>query len=376
MSWFALLTALGAALLALAYGLVAGHRKLFPFGLLLRAKHRWLADAPAVVAAPAGGFIVDLADTQALLARRHALAPYIWGDDGLPLARLPDDTEAPALPAERALAGDLADAQRWTVRMAHGIDSQVLVLRPRGMRRDTVVVYQQGHEGGVAHGRTVLRRLLQAGYPVAALAMPLLGPNSRPVVYLRRHGPVQLVDHDHFRLLDHEFGGNAIRYFLEPVVATLNQFALQGARRFAMLGWSGGGWTTTLCAALDTRIQTSISIAGSLPFSLRRGGELADYENHLPPLYDIVNYPELHALAAHGRGRRAWQVLNEFDTVAWSGRRGALYEPVVRDCLASLGGGGEFKVLIDDSWVGHGISSLAMDRVLDLLATPPAQDAA
>ena len=376
MSWFALLAVVSTALLALGYGLVAGHRKLFPFGLLLRAKQRWLRAAPAAEAAPAGGFIVDLPDTPALLARRQALAAYIWGPEGLPLARVPDDTGAPALPAERALAGDLADAQRWTVRMAHGIDSQVLVLLPRVARRDTVVIYQQGHEGDVSHGRTVLRRLLQAGYPVAALAMPLLGPNSRPVVHLRRHGPVQLLDHDHFRLLDHAFGGNAIRYFLEPVVATLNQFTLQGAGRFAMLGWSGGGWTTTLCAALDTRIQTSISVAGSLPFSLRRGGELADYENHLPAMYDIVNYPELHVLAAHGAGRRAWQVLNEFDTVAWSGRRGALYEPVVRDTLASLGGGGAFTVLIDGSWVGHGISRMAMDTVLDLLAAPPAQGSA
>jgi dienelactone hydrolase len=375
MSWSTLLAALGAALLALAYGLVAGHRKLFPLGLLLRAKRHWLRATPVAVA-PAGGFIIDLVDNAAVLTRRDTLAAYIWGASGIPLARLPDDTGQPATPAEQRLAGDLADAQCWTVRMAHGIDSRVLVLMPRGPRRGTVVIYQQGHEGDVAHGRTVLRRLLQAGYPVAALAMPLLGQNSRPVVQLRRHGPVQLLDHDHFRLLDHEFGGNSIRYFLEPVTATLNQFGRQGERRFAMLGWSGGGWTTTLCAALDSRIQTSFSVAGSLPFSLRRSGELADYENHLPSLYDIANYPELHVLAAHGTGRCAWQVLNEFDTVAWSGRRGALYEPAVRDCLARLGGGGAFTVFIDDSWVGHGISRVAMDRVLALLAAAETGSAA
>ena len=109
MSWFALLAALGTGLLALAYGLVAGHRQLFPFGLLLRAKQRWLRDAPTAEV-PQGGFILDLADTQALLARRKALAAYIWEHAGLPLSRLPDDTTALPLPAERDLAGDLADA--------------------------------------------------------------------------------------------------------------------------------------------------------------------------------------------------------------------------------------------------------------------------
>ena len=36
-----------------------------------------------------------------------------------------------------------------------------------------------------------------------------------------------------------------------------------------MIGISGGGWTTTVYPAIDTRISESFSVAGSLPLSLR-----------------------------------------------------------------------------------------------------------
>lgn len=355
--WFATVVA------AMAFGMASGHRKTFPFGLLVRLKHRLVRRAPAPL--PARRFVVDIADMADLQARRARLTDYVFGAGGLPRQRLPDRREAlapPALPLK-----NVATAERWTVAMAHGIDSRVLVLTPHALRRETVVVYQQGHEGDVMHGRHVLQRLLDAGYRVAALAMPLLGANSRPDVTLRRHGTVRLDDHDFLWLVDHEFGGNSVRFFVEPVVACLNAFEADGARRFAMLGWSGGGWTTTLCAALDARIGQSFPVAGALPFTLRRRGELADYENHLPALYDIANELEQFVLAASGR--HVLQILNEFDTVAWSGRRGLLYEAAVGAALQRAGGG-RFSVMIDDSWVGHGISRRALGRVLDELATP------
>jgi pimeloyl-ACP methyl ester carboxylesterase len=214
----------------------------------------------------------------------------------------------------------------------------------------------------------VLQRLLKAGYPVLALAMPLLGDNSQPVVQLRRHGPVRLCDHDFLALVDHEFGRPSIRFFVEPVLAGINRLAAEGADRFAMLGWSGGGWTTTLCAALDPRIRASYSVAGSLPFSQRRRGEMSDYENHLPALYELANYPELYVLSASGPSRSAMQILNEYDTVAWSGRRGLAYERRVQDTLGRLGSG-RFSCVIDDTWTGHGISRAALDRILSDLET-------
>ncbi len=355
-----------AVLAAFALGMFSGHRNAFPFGILLRLK-RFLSmrNKPAAAGATPA-FVVDLATKEALLDKRRRLANYIWGEDGLPLHRLPDVLKGEVEDVLSRQFQSLATAVRWTIRMDHGIDSVALVLTPHRHVRDLAVIYQQGHEGSISHGRHVIRRLLEHGYRVVALAMPLLGGNSQPVIQFRRHGPVRLQDHDHFFLLDHEFGGNSIRFFIEPVLACINQLAAQGVKNFAMLGWSGGGWTTTLCAALDQRIGRSFSVAGSLPFSLRIRGELADYENHLPALYEIANYPELYVLAAYGPGRSSLQILNEFDTVAWSGRRGELYQDRVQQTLTRLGEG-RFSCMIDSSWVGHGISRISLEHVLSRL---------
>lgn len=77
------------------------------------------------------------------------------------------------------------------------------------------------------------------------------------------------------------------RFFIEPVVRAINYAtqvslrALQntiapcllfcvrrqtlGYKHVVMMGLSGGGWTTTLAAALDHRISLSTPVAGSIP---------------------------------------------------------------------------------------------------------------
>ncbi len=64
--------------------------------------------------------------------------------------------------------------------------------------------------------------------------------------------------------------GHPVKYFLEPVVVFLNYAEIDyNYRHVAMVGISGGwgvGWTTTLAAAIDYRIESSFPIAGSYPF--------------------------------------------------------------------------------------------------------------
>ena len=64
-------------------------------------------------------------------------------------------------------------------------------------------------------------------------------------------------------------GDHPLRYFIEPVVLTANWAVAQGYADINMAGLSGGGWTTTVAAAIDKRITASFPIAGSVPCSLR-----------------------------------------------------------------------------------------------------------
>lgn len=345
-------------------GIYSGHRKTFPFGHLQRLKH-WLnafVREEERIKKEESRMVLEIADVAELQKRRAQLITYTWGTSSLPLNRVPDvisrNIEVPRY--RNFFKGVSID--QWIVRMQFGLDSKIFVFTPNKLVHRTTIIYQQGHEGDVLYGASTIGFFLRKGFRVVALAMPLLGPNNQPAVSFKRHGSIRLQDHNYFALLDHEYGVRSVKFFIEPVIACVNQIMASGVSSIAMIGCSGGGWTATICAAVDDRITVSFPVAGSLPFSLRRAGELADYEQHLPSLYDIVNYPEMHVLGCYGLNRRQLQILNEFDTVAWSGRRGATYAGVVQDALNKLGGG-KFSVMIDSSWVGHGISKSALQRM-------------
>jgi hypothetical protein len=255
-----------------------------------------------------------------------------------------------------------ASVDRLTVTMPHGVDSIVYLLHPqRPIGR--LFLYHHGHTLDVPEpdgSSALVSALLSRGYLVAVLAMPLYAPNNKPVVELPRVGPLRLTIHNQLRLLETD-GFSPLRLFLEPPAAVLNHVE----RRFrvesvAMAGLSGGGWTTTVYAALDPRIVASYPIAGSLPLHLR-GYDWGDYEQTEPGFYRLATYPELHVLGAHGR--RQVQFLIERDTCCFDGRRHDAYEGSVQDALASLGPG-NFRVQLDTVNRGHEIFPGAIDAIL------------
>jgi len=358
---------LGLVVIALGYGLAAGSLRYPPYASLRRALTYGLAIRRRLmrVSSPIGPvatLVIDISSEGDIAAKRQSLIAYIWSEGALPLDRLPTQVEHNVQPL-RYRTGQNVAVHRFRIEMDFGVDS-VVEHHVAASERETLVIYHEGHDAAREGGEGPVRHLLNAGYSVLVFSMPLMGVNSRPTVRLARHGSVQLLDHDFFWLLDAEHPGfSSLRFFVEPVVAGINYGLAKGYRECAMMGISGGAWTTTLVAALDSRIRGSYPVAGSLPFSLRGRGELADYENHVPPLYAIANYPELYVMGADTPTRTQIQVFNRYDPVGWSGDRGKCYEAQVQDVLARLGGG-RFQVLVDDSHAGHRISRVALDRVL------------
>jgi ABC-type proline/glycine betaine transport system ATPase subunit len=56
-----------------------------------------------------------------------------------------------------------------------------------------------------------------------------------------------------------------MRFFLEPVILAVN-YAVNVLKyeTIVLMGLSGGGWSTTIAAAVDPRIQLSMPTAGSI----------------------------------------------------------------------------------------------------------------
>lgn len=128
--------------------------------------------------------------------------------------------------------------------------------------------------------------------------------------------------HAVFSLLDFE-GDSAAAYFLVHAKSFLDKYS-SNYRNISMVGRSGGGWVTTFAAALDRRIECSVSLFGTLPMKVRlpvegdERNDLGDFEQHGLLLYKSIDYIDLYALAAHGN-RRHSLILNEKDDCCFSG---------------------------------------------------------
>merc|ERR1712113_957992 len=104
----------------------------------------------------------------------------------------------------------------------------------------------------------------------------------------------------------------------EPVVNTINFAKKIGYENIVMAGLSGGGWTTTLMAAIDPRIGLSFPVAGSMPCDFAHTSW--DYEqfcNH--PHMKIANYSSMYVLAALEPQRNSVQIIHDKDSCCFHG---------------------------------------------------------
>lgn len=309
--------------------------------------------------------LITIASAEDVKQRREALTRFIWRDRGFPVDRRPSAV-APRHRDDQY--GDLANLDHidmLTVEMDFGVDSKIYHFHP-SQGNGRLFLYHQGHTGDFNYGKYVIAALLKEGYAVLAFAMPLVGMNSRPLVDLPRLGKHRLVKHRRFILLESETF-TPMFFFMEPIAVALNHaMADQTYRSVSMMGISGGGWATTVYAALDPRIQRSYPVAGSLPFFLRskrHRNTWGDYEQNLPTFYRIANYLELYLMGVAGSGRSQLQILNKYDSCCFSGISHETYQDEIQRRASALGG--LFDIIVDDSHREHKISPVALKRILD-----------
>jgi hypothetical protein len=290
---------------------------------------------------------------------RGALIHQVWGTEGFP-DRLPDRIEE-GHEDERFAGLPVRRIDRLTVEMAHGVDSVVYRFHPVGAPNGVAVLYHEGHGGDFLNGKATIAGLLDRGYTVFALSMPLFGLNSQPTIEMPSWGPLKLTKHHQLFFLD-----RPLSFFLEPVVRVANQIESEGSfERIYMTGISGGGWTTTVAAAIDPRIRKSYPVAGSLPIFLRSGSrpDWGDFEETYKPFFSLANYLDLYVMGSSGAGRRQLQVLNRYDPCCFTGILYRLYETQVQRAVEAIGDGA-FAVFSDDSHMRHEISPVALERIL------------
>src|SRR2546430_8351226 len=247
--------------------------------------------------------------------KRRALLQYIWGAEGFPDQRTPDKviTNVPSPVKELT---HLARVDELRMDLAPGLQGLAYHFIPERPNRELVVVHH-GHactldddpspkDVGYGLQRTI-HALLREGYGVLGVFMPHMRPGD--------------CTGGHDAMFDLTTPGSPIKYFLEPTALSLNYLKARRRydhfpkyRAFHMTGLSGGGWTTTVYAAIDPRIRLSFPIAGPIPLYLRSGGSVGDREQFEPSFYRLAGYPDLYILGSHGHGRGQVQILARRDT--------------------------------------------------------------
>lgn len=309
--------------------------------------------------------IISISRPHDIQRSRDTLISLLWGDSTLP-KQLPSEVTKNFHDDRCKEFASLSRIDRIVVDMEFGIQSVVYHFLPIKPNHE-IVIYHQGHSGDFFRSKDQINALLDSGYSVAAFCMPLFGMNNKPTVNLPGLGTLRLTRHDHFKLLNPE-DGHPVKYFIEPVIAVINYLEKKhNISSVSMIGISGGGWTTTLAAALDTRIKMSFPVAGSLPLYLRNDSDWGDYEQTAPQIYRAVNYLEMYIMGSYGQGRMQVQILNQFDTCCFYGTKSETYKEFVKEKVKSLGAGG-FDLFLDDSHKEHKISERAIGHILNILS--------
>ena len=305
--------------------------------------------------------------------KREEIIRYIWGAAAFPRNQRPAETQRNA-PSPIAGLKNVKSLETMTIRMEAGQENTTHhFLAQRGNGK--LVVLQHGHgctfddlntekSYGLAHA---VDQMLGEGYGVLIAYMPHMRPNDCSTM---PHGKM-------FNLP--VAAGSPLKFFLEPVAISLNVLKPR-YKEIHMEGLSGGGWTTTLYAAIDPSIRTSFPVAGSIPLYLRIGGSVGDLEQYLDEFYRFAGYPDLYALGAIGPGRKQVQILNRRDDCCFgeaqhdARRVGSSYEDAYRTyeraVQQALGTLGEFRLVIDDAAPRHMISAEAVRIMLREMKTP------
>jgi len=322
-------------------------------------------------------------------AKRNALRSFVWGSLGFPSSKMPSAVRTlRTSPVANVI--NLQSVQALTISMESGQSTVAYHFLPVNRFNRLVIVHQghsceldDGQDPGSAGIARTISTLVASGFSVLAMNMPHLRPGNAEM------GLAAQCDGDHQAVMNLPTSGGSspIKFFVEPVVVAMNYLgSTQSPVRytdFNMVGLSGGGWTTTLAAAIDPRIKLSFPVAGTVPMYLRVEPYNHDIEQYLPQLYGqrspflngVTGYPDLYVLGATGSGRKQTQILNRHDNCCFgeanhvasvlgpfdAAIRG--YEARVKTAVSQVGSGA-FRLILDETSFVHQISNYAISEVI------------
>ena len=313
--------------------------------------------------------IVQIQNESDIKKIRDELIFYIWNEP--PSVIFPSENLSKIIPVAKKNFLDkrfenldnIKSIEKLSIEMKHGVNSIVYIFHAEKSNNE-LIIYHQGHSGGFINGKSTINYFLNNGYSVMAFSMPLMGMNNQPIINVENIGTMKFFEQEQFKFLESEHF-SPLNYFFTPINLSINYLDLNyNFNNYHMIGISGGGWTTTIYPALDTRISKSFAVSGSIPIPLRiNPQDIGDYEQLIPDFYNIANYLELYVMSSYGPNREFVQIFNKFDPCCFSGTLFENYQEKLQNKLSELNNG-RFNVILDDTHNEHKISEHALELIL------------
>lgn len=341
-------------------------------------------------------------DVKTAEERRNKLIRFIW-KEGIPYNVQPNIVSNIT---KEAFAFRLKDLRQELVKdvdllemETFGLSSTAYSIAPKNNKETSQLVLLHCGHGPLEDTslkkkyRSAIEFFLEEGYHVIVLHMPLIGWNRNDTTAKLPNGKIVEMKYEWEALhkqivelpkLDVTLEqGAGFRPFLEPVVASINYWSEKCDTNadIIMIGLSGGGWTTHMMAAIDTRIKLSFPVAGSFPLYLRNGKEnkahLGDLEQYYEPLYNediaedssgggIATWLEIYALGGIGKNRKQIMVTSQYDDCCFYGdpeKTVNTFKFVVQKKVKQLGLG-SWRHELDTTHREHTISPWMLENVV------------
>ena len=351
-------------LLGFFYGILIENRKFFPYWKLINIKEF----IEQTLGAETDEIAIYESEVESLISvnrnnvdsLRKELIKIIFGYPYLPESQ--PDTIYRITDKNYDDFENLDYIEQFEITQRYKIQSIGYIFHPK-KPNNRLMLYHQGHRGYFIIGKKALKQFIKEGFIIYAFSMPLTGKNNNPIVKIDKIGTLRLRPHEHLMYLE-----NPIQYFIRPVITMINYSLDKKFDDLTMVGFSGGGWTTTLVAAMDSRINYSFPISGTLPLFIRlsygylKGGAEELYEK----LYKKVNYLDMYILGSVGANRFQVQMLTKLDRCCFDGTYYKYYFPTIKSAVDKFDHG-KFDVFIDSTHRDHKISKTTIMKISEII---------
>lgn len=236
---------------------------------------------------------------------RASIIAEVWSGNGLPTTGADSITVGATNPLSAgSTPNNLSRTDRYDYTCLNNTEEEIqdvyhwlwIPTNPNGK----LVMYCFGHSADVnvaSAGNLLIKALVEGGFTVSGHIMPADSVITDMVTY-------------HNTFPDPTESLNMLRVFVEGPIRLINEVG-SNYDAIYMAGHSGGGWTTVLTAAIDSRISRSYHTAGMVPLTSTENNR--DWEQLLPGLSGFLDYPDLCILGCDA-SRRQKQNTNVNDT--------------------------------------------------------------